>query len=362
MRVIHLARYAGPYPGSFIAMLRAAAAEGDRRGWRTEAVFDPVAADRPWYAELGGEMAVRVSPDRAGRGDLVRYVRDLLAEEDGPTLLHTHFTGFDLASAAAARGRPATAVVWHLHTRLDPGPRVVLRNALKFRALSGGVQRIVCVGPDIAAAARRRLAPRARLAVVENGIDVSRFPLASDDERAQARAALDLPAGRPVLVHFGWDWEMKGGPLFASAAGVLRDRGFDALAVSVGATALADGAVITRPPRDDVRSVYAAADVVVSSSEVEGGPFSVLEALAVGTPVVASPRANAGVGGVLAACRVAERTPEAFADVVAATLARPAEQAAAEREAAREYVAKERDISAWARRIADIQEQAMAAA
>jgi glycosyltransferase involved in cell wall biosynthesis len=117
--------------------------------------------------------------------------------------------------------------------------------------------------------------------------------------------------------------------------------------------------VLTRPPTDHVQSVYASADVLVSASEAEGGPFSVLEALCVGTPVVASPRANAGVGGRVAACRVAERTPEAFADAVEATLARPPEQAQTERDAAREYVARDRDMRGWASRLADIYERAI---
>src|SRR4051812_19411519 len=142
MRVIHLARYAGPYPGSFISMLRAAATECERRGWRSEAVFDPVAADRPWYAELARELPVRVSPEGADRAALTAFVRSLLAEDDGPTVVHTHFSGFDLPAAAAARRRPRTAVVWHLHTRLDPGVRVALRNIVKFAVLGRGVSRI----------------------------------------------------------------------------------------------------------------------------------------------------------------------------------------------------------------------------
>lgn len=363
LRVIHLARYAGPYPGSFIATLRAGAKACAERGWRCEAVFDPIARERPWYSDLSGEMPVRVSPDGADRDALTSFVESVLAEDDSPTVLHTHFTGFDLAAAAAARKRPRTAAVWHLHTRLDPGARAAARNALKFTVLARGVERIVCAGPDIAAAARHRLAPRSRLEVVENGIETSRFSLATEAERAEARKALDLPADRPVLAHFGWEWNMKGGPLFAGAATALRARGIDAVAVSVGASAEAAGdGVVTRPPTDDVRIVYAASDVLVSSSEIEGGPFAVLEALCVGTPVVASPRANALVGGRLAACRVAERTPEDFAAAIAATLARPPEQAIAERDAARAHVTAERDTAAWAERMAVIYEQAIGAA
>ncbi|HEY0630648.1 MAG TPA: glycosyltransferase family 4 protein [Thermoleophilaceae bacterium] len=354
MRVIHLARYAGPYPGSFIAMLRAAAAACERRGWRTEAVFDPVAADRPWYAELGREMPVRVGRRDAG------FVRSVLEEEDGAAILHTHFTGFDIAAAAAARGRPDTAVVWHLHTRLDPGARAALRNAVKFTVVGRRVSRIVSAGPEVAAVARRRLAPRSRLEVLDNAIDTSRFPLAGPPERAAARAELAVPNGAPVLVHLGWNWAMKGGPLFEATAEVLHRRGVEAVPVSVGASPEAAGdGIITRPPSDHVERLYAAADVLVSASEAEGGPFSVLEALCVGTPVVASPRANAGVGGVVDACRVAERTPEAFADAIQETLARTPQQAEVERQAAREYVTRERDMRAWAERLADIYEGAL---
>jgi glycosyltransferase involved in cell wall biosynthesis len=204
------------------------------------------------------------------------------------------------------------------------------------------------------------MAPRARLEMVDNAIDTSRFPLASAAERAAARAELGLPNGAHVLAHLGWNWTMKGGPLFAATAETLRRRGVEAVAMSVGAAPEAAGdRVLVRPPTDHVQRVYASADVLVSASEAEGGPFSVLEALCVGTPVVASPRANAGVGDRVAACRVAERTPEAFADAIEAVLGRPPEQAQAERDAAREYVARERDMSAWASRVADIYERAL---
>ena len=351
MRVVHLARYGGPYAGSFVAMVRAVAAACARRGWDCEAVFDPQARDRDWYPELSAEL-----PVRTGRGD-AGFVADLLAESAGPTLLHTHFTGFDLPALTAARRRPQTAVVWHLHTRLDSGPVAAARNALKFGVLGRRVDRIVCAGPGIAAVARRRLARRVE--VLPNAIDADRFPSATDEERRAARRRLDLPADRPVLVHFGWDWEMKGGDLFVAAARELAARGTDAVPLSIGAAAARDGLVV-RPPSHDVRQVYAAADVFVSSSPAEGDPYSVLEALATGTPVVAAPRSHGEAGERVAACRVAERTPAAFADAIAATLERPRDAAAADRAEARDWILRERDLRAWADRVTDVYERAAA--
>jgi glycosyltransferase involved in cell wall biosynthesis len=352
MRVIHLAGYAGPYPGSFIAMIRAAAAACERRGFRSEAVFRPGAAARPWYSDLSHAMPVRVGEPDAG------FIQSILDEEPGPAILHTHFTGFDLPALAAARRRPDAVVIWHLHTRLDPGLGAATRNAAKFAGLGRSVSRFVCAGPEVATAARRRFAPSGRTEVLENAIDTRRFPLASASDRAAARAELGVPPGPPVLLHFGWDWDMKGGPLFAAIAETLARRGVAAVPVSIGAPAdVATDAVVTRDPTDDVQRLYAAADVLISASEAEGGPFSVLEALCVGTPVVASPRANAGLAGRVAACRVAERTPVAFADAIEETLGRSPAQAEAELAAARAYVARERDMRAWAERLAEIYER-----
>lgn len=367
MRVIQLARYGGPYPGSFIAMVRALRRVCAQRGWDCEAVFSPEAEERAWLPELGAEMPVRTLEPARRPG----AIEAILAERaDEPTLLHTHFTGFDLAAAASARGREHTGVVWHLHTRLSDGPAAFARNAVKFAAAGRRVDRIVCAGPDIAKNAARRLAPRDRLVSFPNGIDVERFPLAGPDERRAAKAALGAPVDRPLLLHFGWDWTMKGGDLFVRAAAELASGGIDLFAVSIGApeaearasdaAVSLDGALAVRPSSDDVRSLYAAADVLVMSSPVEGSPFSVVEALATGTPVVTSPRADAQVDERIAACRVVERTPSAFAAAIRETLERPQATALVERDEARAYLESERDLSAWAGRMADLYASAMA--
>src|SRR4051812_25612340 len=242
MRVIHLASYGGTYAGSFIAMIRAVAAECAGRGWTCEAVFAPVAGDRAWYPELAAEMPVRTAPEGAGRRELADFVSGILDESAEPTLLHTHFTAFDLAAVAASRRHAHARVMWHLHTRLESGAPAAARNALKFAIAGRGVEQILCAGPEVAAAARRRLARR--VTMLPNAIDGRRFTAATDAERQHARRQLHLPADRPVLAHFGWDWEMKGGDLFVAAARELAGRGTDVVALSVGASSTGDGLVV----------------------------------------------------------------------------------------------------------------------
>ena len=58
-------------------------------------------------------------------------------------------------------------------------------------------------------------------------------------------------------------------------------------------------------PTDDVRALYAAADVFMSPSRAEGTPYSVMEALSSGTPVVASDiPGHAAMGAGIASCPI----------------------------------------------------------
>ena len=67
-------------------------------------MFTPISRERAWLAELDEDgIPYRFSPEGASRRELTAWVADMLAEDDGPAVLHTHFTHFDVA--AARRGR-----------------------------------------------------------------------------------------------------------------------------------------------------------------------------------------------------------------------------------------------------------------
>lgn len=173
----------------------------------------------------------------------------------------------------------------------------------------------------------------ARLHVMRNGVDLDRFrPM----DRAAARRQLGV-TGAPVLLTVGNLHEHKGQRLVLDAFAQLRRGHAGARLLVVGEGP--DRAVLQQQaaalglteavhfaglvPNEDLARWYSAADVLVLASSREGWPNVLLEALACGTPVVAS-----DVGGVreivrapVAGLVVPERTAQAFAAALANVLA-----------------------------------------
>ena len=356
---MHLAGYGGPYAGSFVPMLRGVMRAARERGWSCEAVFGSVAQDRGWLDELrddGIPFRIAQSTSRAAVSSLVR---DLLAESREPTVLHTHFTTFDIAAAGAAARHEATKVFWHVHTPHHGGLPMRARNRFKYTVLGRRVERILCVSTDLVDVVAKRGAPLGRVEYLPNAVEVDRFPLASQAEREQARRELGLPPGPSVLVHFGWDWERKGGDVFCEAVARLRGSGREVVGLTVGSPdraaqtarrlGLAADVLRVQEARDDVRGFYCAADVFVASSRAEGTPYSVLEAVSCGAAIVASEiPGHVEIGREVPGCRMIPLDDAAAAaDAAAALLDRTAEQAGGDARAGHEWVRRNRDLAAW---------------
>lgn len=357
MRIVHLADLGAPYPGSVVPMLRAVNDAAVPRGWSFEAVFTEIAAQRPWYAELKADgIGVRIAPHTA-RKALTAWLDALLDERNEPTVLHTHFTTFDIPAVLAARRRDDVTVVWHLHSNLQSGPRATLRNAAKFGLVGRRVNAILCVSSDLRDSAHRRLAPARRLVTFSNAIDLERFDRATSEQRSRARAELEVPEGRPLLVHFGWDWERKGGDLFLETVATLAHEGIEVTAMCVGggepahATSerlgLGDRVLVTLP-RDEVRTFHAAADVFVSSSRAEGMPSALLETLSTGTPAVVSDiPSHIALAERVQGCIVANSDPQSFAGAIRSVLSTESQVDVGQ-------LADSIDLRAWARRLLDL--------
>ena len=131
-----------------------------------------------------------------------------------------------------------------------------------------------------------------------SGIDPETYTLRTPEARIAARRALDVPDSAALLLHFGWDSHVKGTDLFLGAVKILTDSGTEVVALinrgGEAALALAsslgiqEGVVRVGGVVEDARPLYAATDCMVAPSRGEGMPFSLVEALSTGTPVVAS--------------------------------------------------------------------------
>ena len=145
-----------------------------------------------------------------------------------------------------------------------------------------------------------------RVSRIPIGVDLDRFPLGGDAERAAARRALGLPESAFVVGSFAKDGVGLGAgdePKLVKGPDVLvatleRLRG-EVPELFVLLTGPARGFVrralerlgiphrhVLLASRDELGRAYHALDAYVGASRQEGGPKAVLEALAAGTPLV----------------------------------------------------------------------------
>lgn len=201
----------------------------------------------------------------------------------------------------------------------------------------------VCVSSWIADRLRAEHGGRVA-AVVPNGVDTDAFPFAPRSR------------GRPIRVGFlHASTERKRVSLAYDALRVMRDRGvaFEAFAFGKGDATPAQATLLKdyhrAPPQAAIPGLYAAADAWLFTSRTEGFGLPILEAMASGTPVVAT---RAGAAEDLVTERngaLVDGDPDAVADAVF-RLAEIDGAAWREVSAAARRTAEANDLTAAARR------------
>lgn len=235
---------------------------------------------------------------------------------------------FDGARAAHAAGVPAIVQTLHLPWLIRNGHK----RAAMLAALAP-VDRVIAVSHRQRATYERAGVAPHRLVTVPNGV-TSR---ATAPGRDAARRALDIPAGRPVVMTVGRLTVMKGHRYLLEALPSLLRRHPDLIVVVAGEGHLRGvlaahaehlgvaHAVRLVGHRSDARLLLDAADVFVLPSRHEGMPLAALEAMDAGLPVVGtrvigtSEAVEEGVSGLL----VAPQDPDALAAALGALLADP---------------------------------------
>ena len=241
-----------------------------------EVVEQGIGAD---CVELGG----RLDPRGLRRAFAV-------AAEHAPDLVITRGVSGQLVGEALAR-RCRAVHVYNEHTPLTPRGELVPPRPHQ-RALTRLVARAV---DDVVAVTDRQVGPLealgypgARIAVVPNGV------FAREVEAVEASAELDS-AGFAILCVAGLRPE-KRVDLFIRALGEARGQNPDISGYVAGEgrererlepLAAANGVTLLGARRD-VLSLVAAAGAVCLPSEAEALPMSILEAMALGRPVVAT--------------------------------------------------------------------------
>jgi len=265
-----------------------------------------------------------------------RAVRALLRQGVGFDLIDAHYfypDGVAAALLARAFDRPLAITARGTDINLIPRyrlPRLMIRRAAaRAFALAGVCKALADAMRELG------LGDGEKIRVLRNGVDLVRFRPA---DRAAARQRLGL--AKPTLISVGHLIDRKGHDIVIRALENL--GGFDLLIAGEGERRddlerlARDLGVAGRVrflgqvSQDALVELYNAADILVLASSREGWANVLLEAMACGTPVVAS---NVwGTPEVVAAPEagrlMAERTPEALAEAVRALSAALPDRAA----------------------------------
>lgn len=218
-----------------------------------------------------------------------------------PDIVHAHLQFANIAAGLSrlALGVPAVATLHTIEDRAGlnrSGRRLWLMN----RTLASFVDRVICLSPASAEAARQNGLTRARLEILGNGIDLSAYDAPPRQSRAQLRSQLGIAQDAPLIITVAVLRPEKGVDRLVAAMPLIRDSCPAAQLLVVGdgpesarlqeqVSALGmDDAVRLAGFRNDVPDLLRAADIFVLPTLGDALPTVVMEAMAARLPVVAS--------------------------------------------------------------------------
>lgn len=264
-----------------------------------------------------------------------RFVERLVAQSDGFDLIDAHYfypDGVAAVRIANVLGLPVTVTARGTDLNLIPNYALPRRQII---AAAEQASHMMTVCEALKKPLLEMGIADEKVSVLRNGVDLEQF---TPQDRDQARARWGLE--RPTLVSVGGLVPRKGHDIIIRALSSLPD--IDLLIAGDGPEQAALERLIRerdlggrvrllgRVAHEDLAGLYSASDCLVLASDREGWANVLLEAMACGTPVVAT---NIwGTGEVVrtpeAGLLVDARTPEALSDAIGTLLTDPPERAA----------------------------------
>ena len=316
----------------------------------------------PFHAHLLRELGIEVRTLSLSTGwDVRAFPRAMrVMDELAPDVLHTHMKHADVVGAAVAHRRRLPLVSTLHMIEADPTPLGRLKRAVAAHARSRAADRVIAVSE-----AQRQwyleVCPSAadHVVTISNGVTPPAAP--DEDARAKLRASLGATDDSVLAMSVAIMRPGKGHDDLLAATAQLPDE--SPLVVAL----VGDG--VERPRlekraranprirrrvrfagwRTDVPELLYAADFVIHPSHADALPTTIIQALAAGTPIVAT-----RVGGIpelvtsdLGAL-VPPSNPEKLAEVMAALAQAPHVRESMGTAAQRRF-AERYDGASWAR-------------
>lgn len=303
-----------------------------------------ISAPGPWISDLEAAGVRHVPLKSSTRGaDLLSDFRAMLElwralRREKPDILHTHNPKPGIYGRILGRLAGVPIVVNTVH-----GFYATPDDQWRSRAVVYGLEWVASRFSDVELyqniedlhlANRLHITPRDRSFFLGNGVDLERFDpdrIASADIQA-IRSELGVSEDHVLIVAVGRLVEEKGYPELFKAMGQLDDKYVlavagpedpskgDSVTAQLISSASRDG-VRFLGMRDDVDSLYGAADIFVLPSHREGFPRAAMEAAAMGLPLVLTDIRGCrqvvddGVNGFLVSVRDPRDLAEAMASL-----------------------------------------------
>jgi len=283
-------------------------------------------APGPWVAKVieagATHVALPVTSRSSPFGTATVKATVLLARcirQTRPEVVHAHnVRATALARAAIVLSHHRPVLVPTLHG-LAPSDYAGAGRVLRWTA-----GRVIACAPSVARSLQAAGFPGARIDVITNGAELRP---AGAQRQADLRSAL-LLGSAPLVVGIGRLVEQKNWPVFIQAAGFVEGAAFVVAGEGPLRRELTDLArrsgnrVRFVGMVDDIAALVGLASCVVSTSAWEGLPLTLLEALSLGAPVVATAiQGTTDVVPPTAALFVPSGDPTAVGEAIANVLA-----------------------------------------